>query len=463
MIASKGDELDTLSSDVAQAAEALWQQIVLFGRGMLLPWRLEQLVAILFLIVISYFLSKPAMEVMRRWLRTRENWTKWRLRFGILVVQRLHVILFAIFAWITVAVLRQVTWPSRSQLIALAATIATAWAITGLLARVIRVRLLRRIVTWGAWIFVTLYFLGLLPAFENLLDSVAVTFGEFRLSALTVLKAIVITVLLIGLARWFSRFVTGRLGKNSDIAPEVQILIAKIMQAVLITLAILIGLKAAGFDLTGFTVFTGALGVGLGFGLQKIISNLMSGVIILMDKSIKPGDVISIGDTFGWIEELGARYTSVVTRDGREYLIPNEDLVTGQVVNWSHTNDFVRLDLRFGTSYRDDPHEVTKLSINAALTVKRVLAQRTPVCWITGFGERSVEYILRFWISDPTAGITNVQGQVYMALWDSFKKNGITLPYPQLEMKLLEPADDSEGAVLLTPGAAPPKRSTPQT
>lgn len=428
--------MDYVPQDIFEAAQALWGEILLFAKGMLLPWRLKQVFAILLLIVLAYVLAKPVRRLMTHWLRTRENWSKWKLRLGILVIQRLPVILFALMAWLVVVVMREWTWPSRSQLIALAASIATAWAVIGFLARIIRTRLLRRLVTWFGWILVTLYFLGFLTAAANLMDSLAISFGEFRLSALTVLKAIVITVLLIGLARWFSRFVTGRLGKNSDIAPEVQILIAKIMQAVLITLAILIGLKAAGFDLTGFTVFTGALGVGLGFGLQKIISNLMSGVIILMDKSIKPGDVISIGDTFGWIEELGARYTSVVTRDGREYLIPNEDLVTGQVVNWSHTNDFVRLDLEFGTAYADDPHEVTRVAINASLSVKRVLAQRTPVCWITGFGERSVEYVLRFWISDPTAGITNVKGQVYLALWDAFEKHDIKLPYPQMEVML---------------------------
>lgn len=453
--------MDYVPQDIFQAAQALWGEITLFAKGMLLPWRLKQVFAILLLVVLAYGLAKPIGHMMTRWLRTRQNWKKWKLRLGILVIQRLPVILFALMAWIVVAVMREWTWPSRSQLIALAASIATAWAVIGFLARVIRTRLLRRIVTWFGWILVTLHFLGFLTAAENLMDSLAISFGEFRLSALTILKAIVITVLLVMAARWFSRFVTGRLSKNSDIAPEVQILITKILQAVLITLSILLGLKAAGFDLTGFTVFTGALGVGLGFGLQKIISNLMSGVIILMDKSIKPGDVISIGDTFGWIEELGARYTSVVTRDGREYLIPNEDLVTGQVVNWSHTNDFVRLDLEFGTAYSDDPHEVTRVAINASLTVKRVLAQRTPVCWITAFGERSVEYVLRFWISDPTAGLTNVKGQVYLALWDAFEKHGIKLPYPQMEVMLRpEPSPKPQSEQPQTRPAKPHRAET---
>ena len=182
------------------------------------------------------------------------------------------------------------------------------------------------------------------------------------------------------------------------------------------------------------------MGVGLGFGLQKVVSNLVSGVIILLDKSVKPGDVISLGDTFGWIEELGARYVSVVTRDGKEYLIPNEDLVTGQVVNWSHTNSFVRLDLKFGASYDDDPHKVSAVAIAAVKTVKRVLTHRQAVCWVTGFGDSSIDYVLRFWIDDAAGGLTNVRGQVYLALWDAFKEQGITIPFPQREVRVLNAA-----------------------
>ncbi len=440
--------MDQFSPDILDAAGAFWSQIRLFAKGMLLPWRLYQLLAILGLFVVAHSAAKPLGHVLTAWLRRREGWPKWKLRLGILFQQRLRVILFAVLAWITVLVLRELTWPSRSQMIAVAAMIATAWAAVGFVARVIRNRFLRRIVSWAAWIWITLYFLGFLQPASDLLDSISVSFGSFRLSALTVLKAVLVTVLLISLSRSFGRVVAARLGRNSDISPAIQVLIGKILQVVLISLAVLIGLKAAGFDMTGFTVFTGALGVGLGFGLQKIVSNLMSGVIILMDKSIKPGDVISIGDTFGWIEDLGARYVSVVTRDGREYLIPNEDFVTGQVVNWSHTNDYVRLDLTFGTSYRDDPQLVSKLAINASLTVKRVLAQRTPVCWITNFGERSVEYVLRFWISDPTAGLTNVRGQVFLALWESFQKNGISLPYPQMEVRMLQPPEEGAPSFL---------------
>lgn len=196
-------------------------------------------------------------------------------------------------------------------------------------------------------------------------------------------------------------------------------------------------MKAVGVDLTGLAVLSGAIGIGIGFGLQKVVSNLVSGVIILMDRSIKPGDVISLGETFGWVESLGARYVSITTRDGKEYLIPNEDLITGQVVNWSHSNQFVRLDIFFGTAYSNDPHEVRRISVEAATSCPRVLSHIPPVCHIVGFGDSSVDYILRFWISDPTKGLTNIRGNVYLALWDAFKEHGIAIPFPQREVRVL--------------------------
>lgn len=432
--------MDNINPGIIRAAESLWSQILGFLQSMLLPWRLSQVIAILGILLVAYLLSRFASHGLTNWLRSRENWPKWRLRLGILIEQRLTLIIFAAIAWITVLVMRQVTWPSRSQIIELAAIISTVWVLIGLISRLIGNRFVRRIVTWVAWIWVTLYFLNFLEPAAAFLDSLAVTLGEFRLSALTVINALVVTTMLIAGARFLSNVVTGRLSQNQDISPSMRVLTAKLVQIVLFTFAIVVGLKAVGFDLTGLAVFSGAVGVGLGFGLQKVVSNLVSGVIILLDKSIKPGDVISLGDTFGWIDSLGARYVSVVTRDGKEYLIPNEDLVTGQVVNWSHTNQFVRLDIKFGTSYSDDPHKVSKAAINAAMSVKRVLAHRTPVCWITGFGDSSVDYVLRFWITDAQGGLTNVRGQVYLALWDAFQEKGFSIPFPQREMRILNEA-----------------------
>ena len=303
--------------------------------------------------------------------------------------------------------------------------------------RLVRNPFLRRIVTWGLWIYVTLYYLGLIDEVSLFLDSLAIEFGDFRLSTLAVIKALVVTGLLFTLVLHLVEKGSNRLKANEDISPSMRVLTVKMLQVFLYAAAFFIGLKAVGFDLTGLAVLSGAIGVGLGFGLQKVVSNLVSGFIILLDKSVKPGDVISLGDTFGWINSLGARYVSVVTRDGKEYLIPNEDLITSQVVNWSHSNDFVRLDIYFGTAYGDDPHAVRRIAIEAASGVDRVLSSRAPVCHIVGFGDSSVDYILRFWIKDPTAGLTNIRGNVFLALWDAFQANDISIPFPQREVRTL--------------------------
>jgi small-conductance mechanosensitive channel len=264
-----------------------------------------------------------------------------------------------------------------------------------------------------------------------------VQLGGFRLSAYAVLKAAVVTGLLFAAAHLISASAATRIRASEELSPSMRVLSVKVLQITLYAAAFFIGLKAVGFDLTGLAVLSGAVGLGLGFGLQKVVSNLVSGVIILLDKSIKPGDVISIGDTFGWINALGARYVSITTRDGKEYLIPNEDLITGQVVNWSHSDNYVRIDLTFGTSYADDPHLVRKLAVDAAHGLDRVLKSRPAVCHVTDFGDSSVNYVLRFWITDPAGGLTNIRGDVFLALWDTFRENAISIPFPQREVRVL--------------------------
>jgi small-conductance mechanosensitive channel len=199
-----------------------------------------------------------------------------------------------------------------------------------------------------------------------------------------------------------------------------------------------IALNAVGIDLTAFAVFSGAIGLGLGFGLQKIVSNLISGVILLLDKSIKPGDVIEIEKTYGWITSLGARYVSVRGRDGREYLIPNEDLITHRVTNWSFSSNLVRLDVPFGVAYDSDLRQVRALAVEAAKLPERVLGTPAPVCHVTEFAESTINLLLRFWIKDPTNGVTNVKGEVMLALWDSFKTHRVDLPPPQRQVWIKE-------------------------
>ena len=414
----------------------VWVQALL--TSLLRPWNAYQLLIALGVFGTAHLLASFIKPRMHKWMRGLEGWPKWRMRILVVFHRRLRMVSFVILIWLVVLVMREITWPSRSYLLSIIANLATAWLLIAFATRLIKNALMRSIVRYGAWIWVTLSITGLAHKTQHLLDSVAVTMGETRLSLWLVLQAIVIVATLLTLARIVSSTTAATIRSNNDISPSMQVLAIKFLQVALFGTAFFLGLRIVGVDLTGLAVLSGAIGVGLGFGLQKVVSNLVSGIIILLDKSIKPGDVISLGDTFGWINSLGARYVSVVTRDGKEYLIPNEDLITGQVVNWSHSNEYVRLDIYFGTAYSDDPHKVREIAVNAAKSVERVLSFKAPVCHIVGFGDSSVDYILRFWIRDPTGGLTNIRGNVYLALWDAFQEHGISIPFPQREVKLLE-------------------------
>ena len=419
--------------------QSLWINALAFLSGVIQPgWRQNQVIIVIVLALMSWALHRSSGNLLHNWVRSRDGWEKWQLRVVVQIKRRLGLIWFSALAWSVYLIMQNITWPSRSYLIGLAATLAIVWVGVAFAARLVRNRFLRRVVTWSLWIYATLYLLNVSDDVATFLDGVAFQLGDFRFSILTLITAIVVIGLLVTLARVASQTTVSTIRRNEDISPSMQVLAVKAVQLVMYGIAFYMGVKAIGIDLTGLAVLSGAIGVGLGFGLQKVVSNLVSGVIILLDKSIKPGDVISLGETFGWIQTLGARYASVVTRDGKEYLIPNEDLITGQVVNWSHSNDFVRLDIHFGTAYGDDPHQVRKLAIAAAASVDRVLSFKAPVCHIVGFGDSSVDYILRFWIRDPTGGLTNIRGNVFLALWDTFKENDISIPFPQREVKLLD-------------------------
>lgn len=446
------DEMNSAQEVIETITLGLWSQAETLAAGMLRPWNLYQLCIAAGLLVLAAVITRPLGRLFHDWLRSRADWPKWRLRFALLIHKRMRLILFVALVWPVIWVMREVTWPSRTYLLGIIGSLAFAWLVIALFTRLIGNNFVRGIVRVGGWIWVTLVILGLTDNAQQLLESIGLSFGDTRLTMWMVIQALVILAALFTVARFLSHASAANISRVEDISPSMQVLVVKFLQMLLYGIALFVGLKAVGVDLTGLAVLSGAIGVGLGFGLQKVVSNLVSGIIILLDKSVKPGDVISVGETFGWINSLGARYVSITTRDGREYLIPNEDLITTQVVNWSHSNDFVRLDIYFGTAYGDDPHAVRRIAIEAAQGVGRVLTHKPPVCHIVGFGDSSVDYILRFWITDPTGGLTNIRGDVYLALWDAFQENGISIPFPQREVRMLgdeapslesgEPADN---------------------
>jgi small-conductance mechanosensitive channel len=351
------------------------------------------------------------------------------------------IVFIAVLALMRLAFLAALEHP-RIYLLGVAGSLATAWLVIAILASVIRNAFVNRVVAVTAWTIAALNILGLLDRAVAALDSYAITMGGLRLTPLLVLKAIAFLLVSLWAANTSSNFFERQLRGVADLTPSVQVLLGKLIRIALLTFAVLIVIGSVGIDLSVLAFFTGAVGVGLGFGLQKIVSNLVSGIILLADKSIKPGDIISVGEQYGWVTTMGARYTAVDTRDGREYLIPNEDFVTQRVVNWTYSSNLIRLEVRFGASYASEPRKVQAAAVAAAASVPRVLKQPAPICHLMAFNPSTVEYRLAFWISDPAKGITTVRSDVMLALWDTLEKEGVGLPKPGPARVIYERAKD---------------------
>ncbi|HEC13447.1 MAG TPA: mechanosensitive ion channel [Acidiferrobacteraceae bacterium] len=284
------------------------------------------------------------------------------------------------------------------------------------------------------WVAVTLHLLGLMPPVLSAMDDLAIQLGDSRISLLAVTKLLLFGAIALVVAFRLSDFIEYQLMKTQTLTPSLRVGFAKFGKFSLITLAILLVLDGIGIDLTALTVFGGALGVGIGFGLQRITSNFISGFILVFDRSIRPGDVISVGDSFGWVQALRARYVVIRNRDGVDTLIPNEKLITSDVINWSYGDRNIRIKIPIQISYVDDPEQAMGIMIEAAKAEPRILGDPEPVCRLLGFGDNGINLELRVWITDPEEGLNNVRSSVNLIIWRSFKKKGITIPYPQRDV-----------------------------
>jgi len=429
--------------DLDQSLGALVKAIRSLGAEFNSIWFPIQLGLILLTAVIAVGLARLAQRridlasLMRGWPELLRQVIQ-------AVVDNLGVIIFTLAVAATRAGLLDLTRPSHSYLLGVAANLATAWIVINLLAALIKNHFVNRIVAVFAWTIAALSILGLLGHVATLLDSIAIVIGGLRISLFLVLKTSVLLLATLWLAIAVANFLDRQLRSAADLTPSLQVLIGKLLRLALVTFSIAIVLGSVGIDLSALALFSGAVGLGVGFGLQKIVSNLVSGIILLADKSIKPGDVISVGENFGWVDSLGARYTSVVVRDGREVLIPNEDLVTHQVINWSHSNDRVRLEVEFGVSYTSDPHKVRRVAVEVVEGLPRILKAPAPFCHLIKFNDFSLDFVLRFWIRDPIDGITNVRGNVMLALWDAFKREGIEIPFPVRDVRIRNSAPKAQ-------------------
>lgn len=321
-----------------------------------------------------------------------------------------------------------------SLLLELTTSLLAAWVVIRLASGFIGDGFWATMVGIVAFSIAALNIADLLEPTARFLDTLDMTIGEVRISVLGVVKGLLVLAILMWLAVLVSDLLERRIQGSQNISPSVQVLLSKILRIGFIIFAIVVGINAVGIDLTAFAVFTGALGLGIGFGLQKVISNLVSGIILLLDRSIKPGDVIAVGDTYGWVNTMSARYVSLLTRDGIEHLIPNEELITQRVENWSYSNNQLRVTIPFGVHYQSDIKLARDLALECAREHERVLEEPAPICGLREFGDSSVNFILRVWIEDPQNGLGNVRGQILLALWDKLHEHDIEIPYPQRDM-----------------------------
>ena len=300
-----------------------------------------------------------------------------------------------------------------------------------------------RLIAFILFALVTLQSFGILTATIDLLELIAFRFGEKRISLLNLINGLMVLLPLLWVTTFMGSAGEKKIKQLPNLPPSLQVLLSKLIRTSLIVISFAIALSTIGLDLSSFAILGGAIGVGIGFGLQKVVSNLVSGLILLIDRSIKPGDVIEIEGTYGWINSLRARYASVITRDGKEHLIPNEDLITNRVINWSFSDRNVRVRAPIGISYSSDPRKAINLCLEAAKSSSRTLEDPEPRCLVTSFGDNSINLELRFWIDDPSNGVGNIRSEVLLSIWDRFKENEIEIPFPQRDIRIINDSEDN--------------------
>jgi small-conductance mechanosensitive channel len=371
-----------------------------------------------------------------------KRFTPWLARYrehrnvgrGVVLAEYLAMpVVWLALLWLALTVVGLSERPNA--LLRTAVTLLGAWIAIHLASQFVRNPAWAKLIAWAAWSLAALSILDLLEPTIAVLDSAAIPLGaDSEISLWDVVRSTIALAVLLSVALYLASLIEARIRTSQTLSPTVQVLFTKSLKTVLVSLAVIVAINSVGVDLTGLAVLGGLLGVGIGFGLQKIVSNLISGVILLIDKSIKPGDIISVSGTYGWVTALGGRYVSVVTRDGVEHLIPNETLISERVENWTHTQRRTRLKLDVGVHHESDLKQVIAICEDAARATARVLPEPEPKCLFIEFGDSALKLQLRFWIGDAQNGVQNVKSDVLIEIWQRFKQHGVRVPYPQRDL-----------------------------
>ena len=441
------DENKTVIADMADGAIwsgwlseiQLWVNEYLLSRDTLIE---------LALIIIAASIAWPISVFVRNRIQAQgEKYARYALlrRLWAVLGKLAFPIVWLGVQWIVIVAMNYLAYRHASLVIT--SSLLTAWIVISVATVFVANPLLSLIIAISAWIVAALNIVGLLDNAIAVLDGAVLTLGQVNISLLTVVQGLIALGVLLWITAIAGQLIEGRIKSSPNLTPSIKVLSTKLLRIVLAVVAFVFALQIVGINLTAFAVFGGAIGVGLGFGLQKIFANLVSGFILLLDKSIKPGDVIAIGDYYGRVDSLGARYVSVLTRDGIEHLIPNEELITTRVENWSHSHNLIRIRKTIGIHYKSDVRKAIELCMEAAAETPRILKDPVAVCHLREFADSSVNLEMRFWIDDPMNGRANVVSVLQLGIWDKFHEHGIEIPYPQRDLHLRSSALASLGSV----------------
>ena len=409
-------------------------------------------------LIMGMLLATALAHYVKRWLRplaARSDLALWPRRMVIAGM----VLAPSFLGLVLVLALRALfsSFAMRVELIDIALDLATVLVLVRFVVHAISVslgpnswfRAWELKVTFVIWAAISFQVLGWFSGLERTLDDIDLLPGKAKFSLWSLLKGIVVIAGFLIVTSLIARTIERRVMKLEGLAISTRIGISKFSSFTLLALGVLLGINASGVDLTALTVLTGAIGIGLGFGLQTIASNFVSGFVLLMDKSIKPGDVISFTGTtgtssenFGWVQELRGRYIVIRDRDGVETLVPNQHFINNQVVNWSYSDQRVRIRLPVMISFQDDPEVALQVLVDAAANHPRILKDPGPVSRLMSFENYGMRVEVRFWIRDPMNGVNNVRSDVNREIWRLFKKHGITIPVQQHDVRVIQHEPD---------------------
>ena len=432
--------VETLESIALQAFEWLQVNVLTFDIGI-------QIVAIVAALVPAALFGPRLKKFLNDQVATRvpNGWLQ-------KVARAFASIALPLALYLTLAAMRIAFGSAGYGVSWIGAAIAlmNAWIVVRLVTLIIQSEFWSRVAFYIAWPIAALDAFGMLMPVIEQMQALAIPLGQndegspVRISLFDITRTLFYFAVLFWAANLLSKLAQQQLDQIDEISPALKALIGKVLSVLLPVIALLIALQIVGFNLATLAVFSGAVGLGVGLGLQRIVANFVAGFTLIADKSIKPRDTIEVDGVMGWVTAMQARYVALRTRDGTEMLIPNDRFMSEGVINWSRSDRVVRLHAPFGISYSTkDLRAVQKMAAEAASAVDRVVSSPPPVCNLVEFGDSSVNFDLRFWITDPESGLANVRSQVLLNIWDALAEQGIEIPFPQRDLHVKSwPKDD---------------------